>query len=215
MKGGSPMRDWFGLRLFVGVIGAIAAIVVAWLAAASVGASAPSGAVFTSTNPAADTRSGTTTLCMKGGPNENTIPAVNCNIYADKNFVWLTGGPGPSALADGTYFFAVLDPGGQPDPNDGSAKNLSSPNDTYLNRTFSTAAGGITYAGNTPTETAPDYSDNEIRLMPYNDTTNPGGVYIMAVCSLAGGSPGVARDCQYHWVNVQSGAPVTFRARAV
>jgi len=203
------MRDWFGLRLFVGVTGAIAAIVVALLAASSVGASAPSGAVFTSTNPAADNPGGTTTLCLNGGPNVNTVPAVNCNIYADKNFVWLTGGPGPSALADGTYFFAVLDPGGQPDPNDGSAKNLSSPNDTYLNRTFSTAAGVITYAGNTPTETAHDYSNNEIRLMPYNDTTNPGGVYIMAVCSLAGGSPVVASDCKYDAFKVHAAAPCT------
>src|SRR2546428_13337077 len=130
MKGGSPMRDWFGLRLFVGVTGAIAAIVVALLAASSVGASAPSGAVFTSTNPAADNPGGTTTLCLNGGPNVNTVPAVNCNIYADKNFVRPIGGPGPSALADRNYLFARLDPGGQPDPNNGSANSLSSPNDT-------------------------------------------------------------------------------------
>jgi hypothetical protein len=37
----------------------------------------------------------------------------------------VSGGPGPSGLEPGTYFFAVLQPGGQPNPNDGRPENLS------------------------------------------------------------------------------------------
>jgi len=78
---------------------------------------AVSGAVYTTTNPAADNGgTGTPVVCLNGGANVNTQPAIDCDIYTDKAYVWLTGGPGPSPLADGTYFFAVLVPGGQPDP---------------------------------------------------------------------------------------------------
>ena len=45
---------------------------------------------------------------------------VNCNIYGIKPDVWLNGGPAANGLGpDGEYFFAVLVPGGQPNPNDG------------------------------------------------------------------------------------------------
>ena len=50
---------------------------------------------------------------------------INCNIYGKKEYVWLNGGPLAAIMPDGYYFFAVLVPGGQPDPNDGGAKNLS------------------------------------------------------------------------------------------
>src|SRR5262249_36782291 len=56
---------------------------------------------------------------------KNGNPDINCNIYDGKKFVWMNGGPVAAALGDGTYFFAVLDPGGQADPNDGTPKNLS------------------------------------------------------------------------------------------
>lgn len=180
-----------------------------------------SGAVFTTTNPAVDNNgTGTPILCLNGdsghgGPND--VPAINCNIYTDKKYVWLTGGPGSSALADGTYFFAVLVPGGQPDPNDGGANNLADmtaapeaagsfnadssavpSGDAYTNRKFAISSGTISYSG------THDFADNEIRLMPYDDTTNPGGVYIMAVCSLTNGYPVDPSDCKYDAFKVKS-----------
>src|SRR6185436_17472625 len=98
------------------------------------------GAAFTTTNTAVDG----TGHCKNG--NED----VNCNIYDGKDFVWLNGGPETAYVGDGDYFFAVLSPGGQHDPNDGGANNLSdeSPTsgtgagDAYGNRTF-TVTGGV------------------------------------------------------------------------
>jgi hypothetical protein len=165
------------------------------------------GAAFTTTNTAVDG----TGHCKNG--NED----VNCNIYDGKSFVWLTGGPGSSGLADGDYVFAVLAPGGQGgnrNPNDGTPKNLSdlSPTsntgagDAWTNRVFSVASGVISYAG------THDYANNKIRLMPYDDTPNPGGVYIMAICNLAGrdlsatNQPGVDPSiCKYDAFKVVAG----------
>ena len=53
------------------------------------------------------------------------------------------------------------------------------------------AGGVVTYAG------THDFDTNKIRLMGYDDTTNPGGVYILAICSLADGYPVNASDCKY------------------
>src|SRR5919198_435530 len=78
-------------------------------------AQAVTGAAFTTTNTNMDG----TGHCKNG--NED----VNCNIYDGKQYVWLNGGPKTAYVGDGSYFFAVLQPGGQPDPNDGGAKNLS------------------------------------------------------------------------------------------
>ena len=75
-------------------------------------AGAVTGAAFTTTNTAVDG----TGHCKNG--NED----INCNIYDGKQFVWLNGGPNVAYVGDGTYFFAVLAPGGQANPNDGSAQ---------------------------------------------------------------------------------------------
>src|SRR6266700_3526511 len=72
------------------------------------------GAAFTTTNTNIDG----TGHCMNGKEDGN------CNIYADKQYVWLSDGPSVAYVGDGTYFFAVLVPGGQADPNDGAANNL-------------------------------------------------------------------------------------------
>jgi hypothetical protein len=128
-----------------------------------------SGAGFTTVNESVDG----TGHCKNGNPN------TNCNIYDGKQYVWLNGGPSVAYVGDGTYFFAVLDPGGQADPNDGAAKNLSDDYDAYTNRRFSVSGGTVSYSG------SHDFNGNKIRLMPYADTTNPGGVYILAICSLA------------------------------
>ena len=95
--------------------------------------SAASGASFTTFNAAAD----------GAGKDVCKNTATNCNIYGTKQYVWLNGGPLSAELPNGDYFFAVLAPGGQPNPNDGDVgvlddgdKNLSDDFDAYTNRTF-------------------------------------------------------------------------------
>ncbi len=150
------------------------------------------GAAFTTVNEHVDGAG----HCLNGDP------AVNCNIYDGKQYVWLSGGPLAADVGAGNYFFAVLVPGGQADPNDGTPKNLSSPNDDYTNRTFSVdGSGAVSYSGSHP------FDSNKIRLMPYNDTSNPGGVYIMAICSLANGYPVNPSSCKYDAFKVQVGTP--------
>jgi hypothetical protein len=160
-----------------------------------------SGASFTSTNIAVD-GSG---VCLNGQQGSN---ANNCNIYTDTAFVWIQGGPVSSALSDGTYFFAVLVPGGQSnDVNDYQGpKNLSDDVDAYTNRTFTVSGGVITSA------TGHDFSNGRIRLAPYAHTTNPGGEYDVAVCQydpgVAPGSPAPGvdpRTCKYDNFKVRSG----------
>ncbi len=127
---------------------------------------------------------------------------MNCNIYDGKEFVWLNGGPAANGLGpDGQYFFAVLAPGGQPNPNDGGPKNLSDDFDTFQNRTFTVTNGEVSAYGGTHDKTIP-----LIRLAPYADTTNPGGVYIMAICSLEAGYPVAPRSCKYDAFKVKAGA---------
>ena len=141
------------------------------------------GGVYTSVNAAVDG----TNKCLNGNP------AVNCNLYAGKPYVWLNGGPAANGLGpDGKYFFAVLAPGGQPNPNDGGAGNLSDNFDAYTNRTFTVTNGEVSaYTGTHDFDSgagtgprAPNHSPPLIRLFPYANTSNPGDVYIMAVCSI-------------------------------
>ena len=167
------------------------------LAATSSIATATTGAAFTTVNENADG----TGHCKNGNPN------VNCNIYEGKQYVWLSGGPLTAAVNDGTYFFAVLVPGGQADPNDGADKNLSDDFDAYTNRTFTMSGGTISYAG------THDFDSNKIRLMPYADTTNPGGEYILAICQIVGdnGYPVDPSTCKYDAFKVaaQTALPLT------
>ncbi len=148
------------------------------------------GAAFTTVNETVDG----TGHCLNGNP------SVNCNIYDGKGFVWLNGGPSVAYVGNGTYFFAVLAPGGQADPNDGAANNLSDDFDAYTNRTFSVSGGTVSYSG------LHDLNSNEIRLVDYADTPNPGGVYIMAICSLADGYPANPSDCKYDAFKIREGS---------
>jgi hypothetical protein len=186
----SKRRHGCRAAALVGLIATIATLVFS--------VSGATGAVFTTVNTTAD-GSG---HCFNGTGN------INCNIYDSKDHVWLNGGPAAGGLDNGTYFFVILDPGGQRDPNDGSAENLSDDFDTYLNRTFSvsgatnTTAGTISYTGHTG-ETAHDLNSNKLRVAPYADTSNPGGVYILAICAYDPGAydpvtnPVTPRDCKY------------------
>src|SRR3954447_15195023 len=167
-------------------------LVLAGLMVAATSAQATSGAAYTTINSTADA-GGTGAgqgLCHNGNGN------VNCNQYFAKQFVWINGGPDKNGLSDGTYFFAVLVPGTQRDPNDQPPNtfpkprtdgNLSDDFDPYTNRTFTVKSGEIfSYSGTH--DQGIDVNDNgerKIRLFQYSDTTNNGGVYILAVCQLA------------------------------
>lgn len=175
---------------------------------------AVSGAAFTTFNPWVDGLF--KDVC------KNSL--INCNIYGVKPDVWLNGGPEANGLSpNGDYFFAVLVPGGQPNPNDGGAKNLSDDYDAYTNRIFTIKDGEVSIYGGThdqdsgnfldpsrnyctkPRGCVPDGKPPLIRLYPYADTTNPGGVYILAVCSLEDGYPVDPRDCKYDAFKVKQG----------
>lgn len=193
------MRRFLNRKTGRGIWMLALAILILVPAMAFAGPNTPvSGAAFTTVNEAVDG----TGHCQNGNPN------INCNIYDGKQYVWLNGGPSVAYVGDGDYFFAVLDPGGQADPNDGAAKNLSDDFDTYTNRTFHVSNGVVTYTG------THDFNNNKIRLMPYDDTTNPGGVYILAICLLADIYPANASDCKYDAFKVQKdeiqpGLPLT------
>lgn len=175
-------------RAALGVAALVAALLpVVALTAPPAMATTP--ATFTATNSAVDG----TGHCKNGGPGPDP---VNCNIYDGKQFVWLNGGPSGAALADGSYFFAVLAPGGQHTPNDGGAKNLSDDVDPFTDRSFSVEDGTITNTG------THDFDNNKIRLADYANTTNSGGVYILAICSLP--HPADPSQCKYDAFKVQT-----------
>ena len=176
----------------------VAAALVA-AAAAQAGPTPVTGGVYTTVDQSVDG----TGHCFNGNP------SVNCNQYSAKQYVWLNGGPNGAKLGpDGQWFFAVLNPGGQPNPNDGASDNLSSPNDLYTNRTFTISNGVIPVGGYTGTHKY-DSANGMINLMMYNNTSNSGGVYIMAVCSLANGYPVSASSCKYDAFKVTTKADTT------
>jgi len=129
----------------------------------------------------------TPSLCLNGSQ-------VNCNNYGSKADVYLSGNP--SQLTQGTYFYAVVDPGGQPNPNDGAAKNLSFTCDAYTNREYTVDATGkispvLPTTHNSQVvkvKGAGGFTNTFIQVGdPTNNcffanTANPGGVYILAVC---------------------------------
>jgi hypothetical protein len=120
-------------------------------------AHAPSGAIFTTLADGSE---------------------VNYNIYAQKEDVYLDGGPGMGApqhaagLDDGTYVFQVTDPSG---------KVLLSTDPAGCRRV--TVSGGIitgvVASGGCEHQTGfdVDHGATTVRLFPYDDTPNPGGVY--------------------------------------
>lgn len=117
-------------------------------------------------------------------------------VFKNKDEVWLNtyAGFGPPGL----YFFVVLAPGGVTNPNDGATLNLSDDYDAYTNRWFTTPAEGLTWYTGTHTVSSP-----YIRIYPYADTPNEGGIYMIAVCSLANGYPVEPKDCSYNAFSIK------------
>lgn len=150
--------------------------------AVSVGAHAPSGAIFTTLADGSE---------------------VNVNQYSSKEDVYLNGGPGigaPStaaALDPGTYYFQVTDPSG---------KTLLSTDSIECRRFTVDEAGLMTYSPgpgcttphNTGTDSANDHGGQTIQLMPFDDTPNPGGVYkVWVTFTQDYGCNGMARGCRH------------------
>lgn len=187
-------------RLFI-ALGVM--IVGAWATSPAFGAT---GSANTSDDPIH------THFCLHG-PNSNMNPAdqpaVNCNAYAAKSDVYINGGPtnGTSQLSDGYWFFAVLNPGGQQDPNDGATDNLSDAangggGDAVSNRVYHVTGGQIdSYSGTHAQDNTYQAIDGLlIGLAPFDDTSNPGGVYILASCFLGSSSTVHTvdpKDCKY------------------
>jgi hypothetical protein len=165
---------------------AVLAAALAVAALAPMGALAAGDAAYTTFDP-------TLGGCVHNSEN-------NCNIYESKSDVYINGGPsGGNGLANGEYFFAVLAPGCQNGGFlDGANGNLSDKTvgtkesgcsdtgkgegDPVTNRTFTVANGVISsYSGTHEKGTATN-GDMIISLAPYDDTPNPGGVYILAIC---------------------------------
>lgn len=170
------MRRRMHMALLVAVTAVVAALVVPGYARAG-GPSPMTGAVLATVNRTSDGAG----HCQNGNVPES------CNVYDVKQSVWLnTGGSGSHTLEDGIYFFAVLAPGAQLDPNDGTPNNLSDDFDPHTNRMFTVINGAIfSYTGThlfgIDTQ---NNNEHEIRLFPYADTTSANGVYILAVCFL-------------------------------
>ena len=133
--------------------------------------------------------------CFNGGKGGDP---VNCNIYDAKKHVWLNGGPIAAALGPGDYFFAVMQPSGQGNPNDGSDDLLSfdpTP-DPYGQRTFTVNEDlSVSYSG------GHDKVLPKIRLgiAPnwYDTTPNNGGTYIISICRLVNGLQPDKKDCKF------------------
>jgi hypothetical protein len=179
-------------------------------------ASPVTGAVNTTDDPtpgtiASGTLLGTPGACDNGTPG-HTTPFVNCNIYELKTDVFLSGSPNPATLGTGTYFFVVLSPGGQPDPNDATGTKILS-TDPSTNREFSSDGSGV-IAPLGASSHAYDSTNNVLQVAPYNDTPNPGGVYILATCKISDTAndyqssvPTVkASDCKYDAFKVNESA---------
>ncbi len=164
----------------------------------------------------------TTTIDTSGnyGPCLNGPGLINCNLYQSKGDVFLSGGPDNSAsgLPNGDYFFAILDPGVQNGGvKDGAAGNLSDTvadpstgtypgdlgsGDTVYDRKFNLNNGVLTNLGThvLGTHTNGGVTRPVIQATPDDDTSNRGGVYILAVCKWQGGphpSDAPPSTCKY------------------
>lgn len=205
------MRNWYA------VVSMTAAMVVASACAdsptsltsktppaARAGLGQVSGAGYTTFTIAAQ--------CVDG--NSSATSDVDCNNYASKAGVYMSGGPtGGSGLSAGSYFFAVLDPSGQntlPYVLYPTGKLLSQ--DAQACRTFTKNADGtITYdattaAGCTTALHAmgitPYSLKSVVQLIPYLNTPNNGGVYILAICQVGAVN---SSSCKFDAFRIRNG----------
>jgi hypothetical protein len=180
---------------------------------------------------------GFTTFDVNQGGCLDNHTGINCNNYTSKDDVYQTGGPTAAGLSDGSYYFAVLVPGFQNGGyQDGADGNLSDTTaglttgdlgsgDTIADRTFTVVDHAIsTFAGTDigsyrgsfgdhlkGTSTAQVGSTDIVQLMPYDDTSNGGGVYILAICQLDQNNqpPANPSGCKFDAFRVPPGVVAT------
>jgi hypothetical protein len=158
-----------------------------------------------------------TALGCKDNPN-----GINCNNYESKDKVYMSGGPTSGGLTDGCYYFSVLAPGSQNGGFvDGAVGNLSDTvdadgtgsdgggGDAVANRIFRLQSGLIEYPSVTCNTGANPHSVGTalngkaiIQLLPYDDTPNKGGVYILAICQVGATS---SSQCKFDAFRVPPG----------
>jgi hypothetical protein len=192
-------------RRFAWVMVVVVGLVLAMLVPPLPLARAASGSTFT------------TFFTGSGQDNESAYckqkQEVNCNHYAGKKYVVINGGPSGALLQPGTYFFAVLAPGGQHSPNgeyDATTNPKVLSTDPVSNRTFTVdGAGVLTYSGTHENRLVSSgkgknaTTERRIRLGLestgwFQDTPNSGGTYIAAICHVAAaGDPGRPHNCKY------------------
>ena len=122
---------------------------------------------------------------------ESDCLTVNANTqYADKEDIYLNGGPqGGNQLAEGTYWVQVTSPGGTILGQSTSA-------------TLSIGPDGKSAAGCDQLWLLVESPTTE--ETGYDDTVNPGGVYIVGVCGNDSFNPNV---CKYDAFKVQGSGP--------
>ena len=169
----------------------LAITLIVFTLAVSIPANAAPGAGFTTFD--------TSLLGCLDSPN-----GIDCNNYAAKEDVFMNGGPNAAGLSDGGYFFAVLVPGFQNggflDGANGNLSDITASNggpgggDDVSNRTFTVSNHLISSYGGTHFVGIDPQGHQVIQLLPYDDTSNPGGVYILAICSVNATGPS---QCKY------------------
>jgi hypothetical protein len=195
-------------RHLKGVGIALLAVSMGMLALPAISQAMVAGAGFTTFD--------TTVLGCNDGAHPN---GIDCNNYSTKDSVYMSGGPSAAGLSNGDYYFSVLVPGTQNGGFiDGADGNLSDTTagatvgdlgsgDDVSNRTFTVTDHEVTYGGTHLKGTSPN--DRAIvALSPYDDTSNAGGVYILAICQVGATS---SSQCKYDAFRIQtSGTIVNF-----
>lgn len=139
---------------------------------------------------------------------------VNCNNYEGKEYVYMSGGPVKAGVSDGSYYFAVLTPGSQnggfiegaegnlSDETAGGTAGDGGNGDEQANRTFEVVGHEIVSYPGTHAEGESPNGKFIIGLAPFDDTDNPGGVYILAICQTGAEKPS---ECKYDAFRIAAG----------
>lgn len=129
---------------------------------------------------------------------------INCNHYTSKRRVYLSGGPVKGSLDDGIYFFAILSPGNPTAAlSDSASGNLSGAAGSPMSQRMFRISNGDIVPGSQFSGRGTGTTLNGrfiLQAIPFADTPNPGGVYILAVCKKNATGP---RDCKYDAFKVQ------------
>jgi hypothetical protein len=162
---------------------------------------------------------GFTTFDATVGGCKDSPNGINCNNYDAKIDVYMSGGPDHAGLTAGDYYFAVLTPGSQnggfaegangnlSDTTTGGTTGDNGTGDPISCRTFSVSGHEIdpAYVSNSCAHaigSQPNSSRFIIGLAPFDDTDNPGGVYILAICQVGAASPS---QCKYDAFRIAEG----------